>query len=425
VFEKEGMSMEKIVIKGGFPLSGSITIGGAKNSAVALIPAALLSDGICTIKNVPNITDRDALFDIVKELNCNIEQNGSKITIDSSNLVNKLISQELSVKLRASYYFMGVLLGKYKHVEIFFPGGCNIGTRPIDLHLKGFKALGAKVTKYRHKYIVKAEELKGAEINLDFASVGATINIMFAAVRAKGITTIKNAAKEVEILNIAEFLNKMGAKIKGAGTDIITIEGVDKLDGAEIEVIPDRIEAGTYILIGALLGKDLKIEGIIKEHNEALFDKLNEMGVDFKFEGNSVIVNACNDLKPVDVTTLVYPGFPTDLGQPMGVLLTQANGVCKMEETIWENRIGHYPYLSKMGANIELNGLVATIKGKTPLIGTDINATDLRGGAALILAGLIAQGETNIYDIDYILRGYENIINKLSNVGAKITLEEI
>jgi len=320
---------------------------------------------------------------------------------------------------------MGVLLGKYKHVEIFFPGGCNIGTRPIDLHLKGFKALGAKVTKYRHKYIVKAEELKGAEINLDFASVGATINIMFAAVRAKGITTIKNAAKEVEILNIAEFLNKMGAKIKGAGTDIITIEGVDKLDGAEIEVIPDRIEAGTYILIGALLGKDLKIEGIIKEHNEALFDKLNEMGVDFKFEGNSVIVNACNDLKPVDVTTLVYPGFPTDLGQPMGVLLTQANGVCKMEETIWENRIGHYPYLSKMGANIELNGLVATIKGKTPLIGTDINATDLRGGAALILAGLIAQGETNIYDIDYILRGYENIINKLSNVGAKITLEEI
>jgi len=417
--------MEKIVIKGGFPLSGSITIGGAKNSAVALIPAALLSDGICTIKNVPNITDRDALFDIVKELNCNIEQNGSKITIDSSNLVNKLISQELSVKLRASYYFMGVLLGKYKHVEIFFPGGCNIGTRPIDLHLKGFKALGAKVTKYRHKYIVKAEELKGAEINLDFASVGATINIMFAAVRAKGITTIKNAAKEVEILNIAEFLNKMGAKIKGAGTDIITIEGVDKLDGAEIEVIPDRIEAGTYILIGALLGKDLKIEGIIKEHNEALFDKLNEMGVDFKFEGNSVIVNACNDLKPVDVTTLVYPGFPTDLGQPMGVLLTQANGVCKMEETIWENRIGHYPYLSKMGANIELNGLVATIKGKTPLIGTDINATDLRGGAALILAGLIAQGETNIYDIDYILRGYENIINKLSNVGAKISLEEI
>jgi len=417
--------MEKIVIKGGFPLSGSITIGGAKNSAVALIPAALLSDGICTIKNVPNITDRDALFDIVKELKCNIEQNGSKITIDSSNLVNKLISQELSVKLRASYYFMGVLLGKYKHVEIFFPGGCNIGTRPIDLHLKGFKALGAKVTKYRHKYIVKAEELKGAEINLDFASVGATINIMFAAVRAKGITTIKNAAKEVEILNIAEFLNKMGAKIKGAGTDIITIEGVDKLDGAEIEVIPDRIEAGTYILIGALLGKDLKIEGIIKEHNEALFDKLNEMGVDFKFEGNSVIVNACNDLKPVDVTTLVYPGFPTDLGQPMGVLLTQANGVCKMEETIWENRIGHYPYLSKMGANIELNGLVATIKGKTPLIGTDINATDLRGGAALILAGLIAQGETNIYDIDYILRGYENIINKLSNVGAKITLEEI
>lgn len=417
--------MEKIVIKGGFPLSGKISIGGAKNSAVALIPAALLSDGVCTIKNVPNITDRDALFDIVRLLNCDIEQNGNTIKIDSRNLQNILISQELSVKLRASYYFMGVLLGKYKHVEIYFPGGCNIGTRPIDLHLKGFKALGAKVTKYRHKYTISAEELKGSEINLDFASVGATINIMFAAVRAKGITTIKNAAKEVEIINIADFLNKMGAKITGAGTDTITIEGVDVLNGTEIDVIPDRIEAGTYILMGALLGNNLEIEGVIPEHNEALFEKLSAMGVDFKLQEKSVIINACHNLKPVDVTTLVYPGFPTDLGQPMSVLLTQADGICKMEETIWENRIGHYPYLSKMGANITLNGLVATIKGKTKLVGTDINATDLRGGAALIVAGLIAEGTTTIYDIDYILRGYENIINKLSNVGAKISLEQI
>lgn len=417
--------MEKIVIKGGFPLSGKISIGGAKNSAVALIPAALLSDGVCTIKNVPNITDRDALFDIVKLLNCDIEQNGNTIKIDSRNLKNILISQELSVKLRASYYFMGVLLGKYKHVEMYFPGGCNIGTRPIDLHLKGFKALGAKVTKYKHKYTISAEELKGAEINLDFASVGATINIMFAAVRAKGITTIKNAAKEVEIINIADFLNQMGAKISGAGTDTITIEGVRELTGTEIDVIPDRIEAGTYILMGALLGDNLEIEGIIPEHNTALFEKLSEMGVDYKLHGKSITINACHDLKPVDVTTLVYPGFPTDLGQPMSVLLTQANGVCKMEETIWENRIGHYPYLSKMGANIELDGLVATIKGKTKLVGTDINATDLRGGAALIVAGLIAEGTTTIHDIDYILRGYENIINKLSNVGAKISLEQI
>jgi len=417
--------MERIVIEGGFPLSGTITIGGAKNSAVALIPAALLADGVCTIKNVPNITDRDALFEIVKLLNCNIEQNGSTIKIDSSNLDNILISQELSNKLRASYYFMGVLLGKCKKVEIFFPGGCNIGTRPIDLHLKGFKALGAKVTKYRHKYTVSADELVGAEINLDFASVGATVNIMFAAVKAKGKTIINNAAKEVEIINIADFLNKMGAKISGAGTESIIIEGVDELHGAEIEVIPDRIEAGTYIMMGALLGNNLKVEGIVAEHNDALFEKLEEMGVDFNIEGNSVTLNKSDNLKPTNVTTLVYPGFPTDLGQPMSVLLTQANGTSVMEETIWENRIGHYPYLQKMGANIELNGLIATINGKTKLVGTDINATDLRGGAALILAGLIAEGTTTIYDIDYILRGYENIINKLSNVGAKISIEKI
>jgi len=417
--------MKRIVIEGGLPLSGTITIGGAKNSAVALIPAALLADGVCTIKNVPNITDRDALFEIVNLLNCDITQDDKTINIDSSKLENILISQELSAKLRASYYFMGVLLGKCKRVEIYFPGGCNIGTRPIDLHLKGFKALGAKVTKYRHKYTVFADELKGAEINLDFASVGATINIMFAAVKAKGTTIINNAAKEVEIINIADFLNNMGAKIKGAGTETITIEGVESLHGAEIEVIPDRIEAGTYIMMGALLGKNLRVEGVIPEHNEALFNSLKEMDVDFKIENNVVILNKNDNLKPTNVKTLVYPGFPTDLGQPMSVLLTQANGESVMEETIWENRIGHYPYLQKMGANIELNGLTAQITGKTPLVGTDINATDLRGGAALILAGLIADGITTIYDIDYILRGYENIIHKLSNVGAKISIEKI
>ncbi len=417
--------MERIIIEGGYPLSGTISIGGAKNSAVALIPAALLADGMCTIKNVPNITDRDALFDIVKWLNCDIHQNGNVIKIDSSNLKNTLISQELSVKLRASYYFMGVLLSKYKHVEIYFPGGCNIGSRPIDLHLKGFKKMGAKVNKREHKYTIDAEELHGAEINLDFASVGATINIMFAAVLADGTTIIKNAAKEVEIINIMDFLNKMGADITGAGTDTIVVNGVKALHGTEIEVIPDRIEAGTYILMGALLGNNLKVEGIIPEHSEALFNKLSEMGVKYQIDGHSVILNKCEHLKPVDVKTLVYPGFPTDLGQPMSVLLTQAEGVSTMEETIWENRVGHYPYLQKMGADIKLDGLKATIKGKAKLKGTDINATDLRGGAALILAGLIAEGTTTISDIDYILRGYENIIHKLSNVGAKIKLEQI
>jgi len=417
--------MEKIVIEGGYPLSGTITIGGAKNSAVALIPAALLADGECVIKNVPNITDRDALFDIVKWLNCDIEQNDKTIRIDSSNLKNILISQELSVRLRASYYFMGVLLSKYKHVEMYFPGGCNIGSRPIDLHLKGFKAMGAKVIKRGHKYILDAENLHGAEINLDFASVGATINIMFAATLAHGKTIINNAAKEVEIINIADFLNNMGAKIIGAGTGSIIIEGVEKLHGTEISVIPDRIEAGTYIIMGALLGDSLKVDGIIPEHNKALFDKLEEMGVNFKLDDHSVIINKCDNLKSTNITTLVYPGFPTDLGQPMSVLLTQTTGDSIMEETIWENRVGHYPYLQKMGANIKLDGLKANIHGPSKLKGTDINATDLRGGAALIVAGLIAEGTTTIKDIDYILRGYENIINKLSNVGAKISIQKI
>lgn len=416
--------MKRIVINGGCELSGTISISGAKNSAVALIPASLLADDICEIHNVPNITDRDALFDIVKHLNGDIKQNGNNIIIDPSNLDNKLIPQDLSVRLRASYYFMGVLLSKYKYVEIFFPGGCNIGSRPIDLHLKGFKKLGAKVTKKGHKYMIDADKLVGTTINLDFASVGATINLMFAATKAEGTTIINNAAKEVEIINVADFLNNMGAKINGAGTDKITIVGVDKLHGAEINVIPDRITAGTYIIMGALLGNNLKIDGVIPEHISSLLDKLTEMGVDYKVEDNSVIVNRCNNLKPVDITTLVYPGFPTDLGQPMSVLLTQCMGTCHMRETIWENRVGHYPYLIKMGADIKVDGMSATIKGKTPLHGTEINATDLRGGAALITAGLIADGTTMIYDIDYILRGYENIITKLSDVGAKIKIEE-
>ena len=417
--------MERIVIEGGNPLKGTITIGGAKNSAVALIPAALLADGICTIKNVPNITDRDALFDIVRLLNCDIEQDGNIVKIDSSNLKNTLITQELSVKLRASYYFMGVLLGKYKHVEMYFPGGCNIGNRPIDIHLDAFKKMGAKVTKRGHKYMLDAEKLHGADIKLRFASVGATINIMLAAVLADGVTTIENAAKEPHIVDVANFLNAIGAKVEGAGTDVITINGVSSLGGnVTYSVVPDQIEAGTYILMGALLGDNLKVDGIVPEHNKALFDKLSEMGVDYKLGESSVVINKCDNLKPTNVKTLVYPGFPTDLGQPMSVLLTQANGTCVFEETIWENRFGHFPYLEKMGAKVELKDRVATIYGKAHLKGTQINATDLRGGAALILAGLIAEGTTTIHDIDYILRGYENIINKLSNVGAKIKLEE-
>lgn len=417
--------MKQIVIEGKHPLKGSVSISGAKNSTVAILPAALLCDGIVNISNVPNITDKDALFDIIKLLNCEIDQKDSVVTIDTTKEKNILIPQSLSVKLRASYYFMGVLLGRYKHVEIFFPGGCNIGSRPIDLHLKGFEALGATITKEEHKYILDAKELHGSEIYLDFASVGATINIMFAAVLANGKTEIHNAAKEVEILNIADFLNKMGAKVSGAGTNTIVIEGVEKLHGTNFAVIPDRIEAGTYAIMGALLGDNFTVNGFIAEHNSALLSKFDDMGVDYSIKDNQITLNRVENLKPINVKTLVYPGFPTDLGQPMSVLLTQANGTSFFEETIWENRMGHIPYLNKMGANIEVNGLNAIINGKTDLTGTKINATDLRGGASLIIAGLIADGITYIHDIDYILRGYENIINKLSACGAKISLEEI
>lgn len=417
--------MKQIVIEGKHPLKGSVSISGAKNSTVAILPAALLCDGIVNINNVPNITDKDALFDIIKLLNCEIDQKESVVTIDTTKEKNTLIPQSLSVKLRASYYFMGVLLGRYKHVEIFFPGGCNIGSRPIDLHLKGFEALGATITKEEHKYILDAKELHGSEIYLDFASVGATINIMFAAVLANGKTEIHNAAKEVEILNIADFLNKMGAKVSGAGTNTIVIEGVEKLHGTNFAVIPDRIEAGTYAIMGALLGDNFTVNGFIAEHNSALLSKFDDMGVDYSIKDNQITLNRVENLKPINVKTLVYPGFPTDLGQPMSVLLTQANGTSFFEETIWENRMGHIPYLNKMGANIEVNGLNAIINGKTDLTGTKINATDLRGGASLIIAGLIADGITYIHDIDYILRGYENIINKLSACGAKISLEEI
>lgn len=417
--------MKQIIINGGNTLSGDITIGGAKNSAVALIPASLLASGKCKINKVPNISDKDALFNILDELNVSYKFDDTSVIIDSNNLCNKIISEELSSKLRASYYFMGILLGKYKHVEMYFPGGCNIGTRPIDLHLKGFEALGAKVThdEDSHKYILDAKELIGTRIYLDFASVGATINIMFAATLATGTTILENAAKEIEIINIAEFLNNMGADISGAGTSTITINGVKSLHAAEIDVIPDRIEAGTYLMIGAMVGKNLTVCGVIPEQIKALLDKFDDMGISYDVKENSVTISKCNNIKPINIKTLVYPGFPTDLGQPMSVLLTQANGVSYFEETIWENRMQHVKYLNMMGANIKLNDNThAIITGPTELKGCHINATDLRGGAALVMAGLVSNGITTISNIEYILRGYENLVKKLTKVGADIKI---
>ena len=417
--------MKKIIIEGNHPLSGKIKIGGAKNSVVALIPAAIMAKGKVKISNVPNISDKDALIEILKLLNVDVKKSTGIIEIDASNIKNCLIPESLSNKLRASYYFMGALLARFKKVEMYFPGGCNIGSRPINLHLKGFEALGAKITKEDSKYLIEASELKGADIMLDFASVGATVNLMIAASMAKGTTHIMNAAREAEIINIAELLNNMGAKITGAGTEEITIEGVSELHEAEIKVIPDRIEAGTYIIMGALLGDNLTIEGMIPEHNIVLLNKLQEMGVNFKLQNHKIILNKSNNLKATSVRTAVYPGFPTDLGQPISVLLTQANGISLFEETIWENRMGHVKYLNMMGANIEAERQHARITGPTPLHGENIIATDLRAGAALVTAGLIAEGTTVINDADHILRGYERIINKLSSVGANIKIVEV
>ncbi len=417
--------MKIMEIEGGKKLTGTIRISGAKNATVALIPAAILTDEEATICNIPEITDTEALCDILKELNVGVKRASESIIINPEQMENKEISEKFSKKLRASYYFMGALLGKYKKAVMYFPGGCSIGARPIDLHLKGFEALGAKVTNEGNKYTVEAEELHGANIYLDIASVGATINIMLAAVKAKGKTVIENAAKEPEIVNIATFLNNMGAKITGAGTSSIKIIGVDHLGKCFHEVIPDRIEAGTYVIIGALCGNPLKIDNVIPEHIDSLLSKLEEAGVILEVGADYILVQSGENYKAVDIKTAVYPGFATDLQQPFTVLQTQSKGKSKTTETIWENRFMHIPYLKALGANISVKNQTATIIGPTKLTGCEVVATDLRAGAAMVVAGLTAEGKTTITNVEHILRGYEQIVEKLTEVGAKITLKEI
>ncbi len=414
--------MKKIKINGGKELKGTIKISGAKNSAVALVPASLLSDGIVTIDNIPNISDIDALNEILEYLGAKVKREKDRMIIDQSNLKNKEIPEAKAKKLRASYYFMSALLGKYKQVEMYFPGGCSIGARPIDQTLKGYRALGAEVVEEGNKFTITAKELIGNEVSLDMPSVGATVNTMLVAVKAKGITTILNAAKEPEIVNVATFLNNMGAKITGAGTSEITIKGVSKLGNGFAEVIPDRIEAGTYVIAGALMGNKLKIENIIPDHIESLTSKLKEMNVPVEIYDDYLIVSKAEKMKKVTIKTLGYPGFPTDLQQPMTALLIGCNGLSTLEETIYENRFQNVPFLNEMGADIIIDKRKIYINGPKNLIGKEVIATDLRAGACLVLAGLKASGTTIIKDVEHILRGYENIIEKLTNVGADITL---
>ncbi|MFC7371561.1 UDP-N-acetylglucosamine 1-carboxyvinyltransferase [Fictibacillus iocasae] len=419
--------MEKLMIEGGFPLEGTVHISGAKNSAVALIPATILAESTVTIDHLPNISDVRLLRDLLEEIGgeAELDENNS-LTVNPANMISMPLPNGKVKKLRASYYLMGAMLGRFKKAVIGLPGGCNLGPRPIDQHIKGFEALGAKVTNEQGAIYLRADELIGARIYLDVVSVGATINIMLAAVRAKGQTIIENAAKEPEIIDVATLLTSMGAKIKGAGTDVIRIEGVDKMYGCRHSIIPDRIEAGTYMILAAAMGQQVTIDNVIPLHLESLIAKLREMGVAIETMDDQVLVHSSHrPLKSVDIKTLVYPGFPTDLQQPFTSLLTRAEGTSIVTDTIYSARFKHIDELRRMGANVKVEGRSSIINGPARLEGAKVKASDLRAGAALVVAGLMAEGVTEISGLEHIDRGYESLVDKLTGLGAKIWRENM
>jgi UDP-N-acetylglucosamine 1-carboxyvinyltransferase len=412
--------MEKIIIEGSHRLVGEVTISGAKNSALAILTAAILADSKCTIKNLPNIRDIAYLKELLLQMGAKVESSNDTMTIDGSCMVKHIVDNDLAKKMRASYYFLGALLCKFKNAEIPFPGGCDIGVRPIDLHIKGLEALGANI-KISHGMIkATATELVGAEIYLDFSSVGATINIMLAACMAKGVTTIENAAREPYIVDTANFLNAMGAKITGAGTDVIKIKGVKALHGCEHSVIPDQMEAGTFMAAAAATHGDVLIKNIIPTHLDSISAKLREMGVEVIENEDSLRVKSSGRMKAVNIKTLPYPGFPTDMQQPMSVLLALSDGTAIITESIFESRFKYLDELKRMGAKISVEGRVAVIEGIKQLSGAPVFATDLRAGAAMVVAGLAAEGQTEISNIEHIDRGYEKLEDKLKKLGAKI-----
>lgn len=417
--------MEKLIVKGGKRLCGEVTISGAKNAAVAIIPAAVLVDGVCIVENVPAIKDVEVICGILEELGAKVEYlDKYTIRIDSSNVDKHTAPYEMVRKMRASYYLLGALLGRVKKADVALPGGCNFGSRPIDQHLKGFRALGASVDEERilHTGVVYAETegLVGTNIYLDVVSVGATINVMLAATLAKGNTIIENVAKEPHIVDVANFLNAMGAQIKGAGTDVIRIRGVDKLHGGTYSIIPDQIEAGTFMVAAAATGGDVLVKNVIPKHMDSVSAKLAESGAKVLEFDDSIRVIGNGIIKNVNIKTLPYPGFPTDMQPQFVSLLAAANGTSIVTESVWESRFQYVDELIRMGADITVNGRTAIIKG-TGLTGTQVRATDLRGGAGMVVAGLMAKGETIITDIHYIDRGYEDMEGKLKKLGADIT----
>ena len=416
---------ERMLITGGHRLEGEVRVSGGKNTAVAVIPATLLCDAPCTIENLPDISDVYALVDILRSLGAEVEYvPNSHMTVDPRPAKGWQVSYEDSVRLRASYYLLGALLGRRREAEVYLPGGCAIGARPIDQHIKGFETLGAKVDTVGGRIVAKVDELVGSDVFFDVVTVGGTINVMMAAVKAKGNTTIYNAAKEPHIVDLANFLNSMGAKIKGAGTDVIRIRGQEHLHGATYAVIPDQIETGTLMIAAAATHGDVTIRGCIPTHMEALTAKLLEMGVRVIEEDDSIRVISNGVHRAVNIKTQVYPGFPTDLQQPMSALLTTAKGESTVKETIYENRLRHLSEISRMGAKVRIMDRTAIIDGVTDLHGAPITATDLRAGAALVIAGLMAKGVTEIYEPHFIDRGYENIEQKLRSLGAVISREK-
>ncbi|VFA62233.1 UDP-N-acetylglucosamine 1-carboxyvinyltransferase [Enterococcus faecium] len=418
--------MKKIVIKGNRPLAGEVTISGAKNSAVALIPAAILADSPVILEGVPDIQDVHSLIEILEIMGATVHFSNNILEIDPREVVSIPMPHGKINSLRASYYFMGTLLGKFGEAVVGLPGGCYLGPRPIDLHVKGFEALGAEVTNEHGAMYLRTENkgLRGNRIFMDVVSVGATINVMLAAVKAKGQTVIENAAREPEIIDVATLLNNMGAKVRGAGTDVIRIEGVETLHGCRHFMIPDRIEAGTYLALAAAVGNGIKVKNVIFEHLESFIAKLQEIGVHMKISEDEIEVYPSKELKPANIMTYPYPGFATDLQQPLTALLLMTTGTSEIIDTIYAKRVNHVPELARMGADITVEGNMIIVNGLNKLHGTEVVASDLRAGACLVIAGLLAEGTTTIYNVDYILRGYDHIIEKLTALGASIEMIE-
>lgn len=413
--------MEKFTINGGNRLIGDVKISGAKNSAVAVIPATVLSDDVCTIENIPNITDVTLIAQILKDMGAKVRMTGKNtLEIDPRNINVPVASYDLVRHMRASSYLLGALLGKFNKATVAMPGGCNFGVRPIDLHLKGFTALGADYSLEAGMVNVTARQLTGTRIYMDVVSVGATVNIMLASVKARGLTVIENAAKEPHIVDLANFLNSMGADVKGAGTDVIKIRGVCHLSGTTYSIIPDQIEAGTYMVAAAITGGDITIHDVIPKHLEAITAKLKEIGVFIREYDEAVRVVRNTKLKRCNIKTMPYPGFPTDMQPQMSALLTLAEGTSIVSENVWDHRFRYVEELRRLGAQISVDGRVAVIEGVKELMGAPVRATDLRAGAAMIIAALGAKGTTEIEGVKYIERGYENLVEKLKTLGADI-----